>query len=538
MVQPVNLSNRQRTEEILKCGADPSYFIKNYVKIQHPARGLVPFETFPFQDDCLHSFNQFRFNIVLKSRQLGLSTIAAAYCAWLALFYRDKNVLAIATKLSTAMNFTKKVKTMVDSVPDWMKICKYTTTKQSITFSNGSVVTAVPTSEDAGRSEALSVLIVDEAAFIRGFDELWLGLYPTLSTGGSAILLSTPNGVGGQYYKLWVDAEAGLNNFNPIKLPWYVHPERDQSWFDRETRNMSKRAIAQELLCSFESSGDTFLQTETLEWVHANVTDPVSKEGNLARNMWIWDNPQHGKKYVISADVARGNSNDYSAFHVIDYDELEVVAEYMDKIPPDKFGDLLCQVGAFYNDALIAPENNTYGYATCMRIKELKYPHLYYEKCRGDPWAYVPTDDDIPGFSTQTNIRSKMLIHLEQQLRNKHLKIYSQRTFEQFRGFVWVGNKPKAQADCHDDLIMSLAIGTWLCADEAQDVDTNAEEMAKAMLRATGVTRRDVATTFADVNSSLPTRMQILSSGGSPYKAVPMGGIRGFENFDPRWLLK
>lgn len=157
-----NMSRQQIVGEILKCGRDPIYFMKKYCKIQHQVRGLIPFETYDFQDDCVKQFQEHRFNIVLKSRQLGLSTISAAYVLWYAIFKKDKNVLVIATKLATAVNFIKKVKTMLDSLPPWLLLTKFEPTKQSIRFLNGSTITAVPTSPDAGRSEALALLVVDE----------------------------------------------------------------------------------------------------------------------------------------------------------------------------------------------------------------------------------------------------------------------------------------------------------------------------------------------------------------------------------------
>ena len=206
---PATQKQRQ-IKEIIKCGKNPTYFFNKYVKIQHPIKGAIPFKTFDFQDTCVEAFEEHRFNIVLKSRQLGLSTISAAYAAWLAIFHKDKNILVIATKLSVAQNFIRKVKFVINSMPKWLLIPQIVNNnKQALEFSNGSTIKAVPTSEDAGRSEALTLLIVDEAAFVRNFDTLWTGLYPTLSTGGRAIVLSTPNGVGGQYYDLWKQAEVG-----------------------------------------------------------------------------------------------------------------------------------------------------------------------------------------------------------------------------------------------------------------------------------------------------------------------------------------
>ena len=320
------LSRADQVQEIVRCGKDPVYFMKKYAKIQHPKRGTIPFETYPFQDDCVNAFQEHRLNIVLKSRQLGLSTVCAAYAAWLAIFYKDKNVLIIATKLPTAMNMIKKIKVVIQSLPEWLLLPKFEPTKQSISFSNGSTITAIPTSEDAGRSEALSLLIVDEAAVIRDFEDIWTGLAPTISTGGNAIILSTPMGVGGQYYKLWTEAEAGQNDFNPIKLLWDVHPEHDQAWFDKETKSLSKRKIAQEYLCDFITSGDTYLQPDDLSWVRSQIMQPVSREG-FDRNVWVWSPPVAGHTYILSADVSRGDARDYSTFHVIDTADCEVAAE-------------------------------------------------------------------------------------------------------------------------------------------------------------------------------------------------------------------
>lgn len=173
---------RDQVKEIMKCGTDPVYFINKYVKIQHPIKGLIDLKTFSFQQNCLNDFEKYQFNITLKSRQLGLSTISAAYAVWLAIFHREKNILVIATKLSTAMNFIKKVKVALAALPVWLKLPKEVgIAKTEVSFDNGSQIKAIPTSEDAGRSEALSLLIVDEAAFIRDFGSIWTGLYPTLS---------------------------------------------------------------------------------------------------------------------------------------------------------------------------------------------------------------------------------------------------------------------------------------------------------------------------------------------------------------------
>jgi hypothetical protein len=99
------LSKKELVKEIVKCGKDPVYFIDNYCKIAHPTRGQVPFKTWDFQKELLYKFNDYRNNVILKSRQMGISTISAAYVSWMMLFHRDKNILVIATKFSTACKF-------------------------------------------------------------------------------------------------------------------------------------------------------------------------------------------------------------------------------------------------------------------------------------------------------------------------------------------------------------------------------------------------------------------------------------------------
>ena len=116
------LTKKEITKEILKCGKDPVYFINNYAKISHPMHGLIPFKLYDYQADLVEYFNDYRFNLILKARQLGISTITAAYIAWIMMFHRDKNILVIATKFGTAANLVKKVKHMIKNLPDWMKI--------------------------------------------------------------------------------------------------------------------------------------------------------------------------------------------------------------------------------------------------------------------------------------------------------------------------------------------------------------------------------------------------------------------------------
>ena len=166
--------------EFKKCKSDPTYFFNKYCKVVTLEKGLVQFKTYPFQDDIVRDFNKHRNNIVVKARQLGLSTITAAYAVWLVMFYANQNVFIIATKEDIAKNFIDKCKIFIENMPSWLKIQDVQVNKTLIETSKGSKIKAVPTSPSAGRSEAINLLIVDEAAFVKDFETIWTGLRPTL----------------------------------------------------------------------------------------------------------------------------------------------------------------------------------------------------------------------------------------------------------------------------------------------------------------------------------------------------------------------
>lgn len=154
-------------QEFAKCSMSSQYFLSKYSYIQHPIRGKTLFIPYKYQADALKEFQQNDYNIVLKGRQLGFSTLVAGYALWLMLFHKDKNILVIATKQDTAKNLVTKVRYMHANLPVWLRGTCVEDNKLSMRFANGSQIKAVARSKDAGRSEALSLLILDECV---GYD--------------------------------------------------------------------------------------------------------------------------------------------------------------------------------------------------------------------------------------------------------------------------------------------------------------------------------------------------------------------------------
>ena len=430
-------------EEYKRCSQDPVHFMKKYCMIQHPTRGKINFNLYEFQERSLLDLMNHDYNVILKSRQLGISTLTAGYSLWCMLFNEDFNSLVIATKQDVAKNLVTKVRVMHQYLPSWLKGTVIEDNKLSLRLNNGSQIKAVSAAGDAGRSEALSLLVMDEAAFIDKIDEIWASSQQTLATGGRAVILSTPNGTGNFFHKIWTNAESGLNEFNTIKLHWSLHPERDQNWRDRQDELLGPKMAAQECDCDFVSSGNLVIDGTLLQWY-----------------------------YMVVADVARGDASDFSAFHVIDIESVTQVAEYRGQLTPKEFGNMLVAVATEYNEALLVIENANVGWGAIQSAIDRDYQNLYYTyKQDGvvDATTQLTKGYDLkdksqmtPGFTTSSRTRPLLISKLDIYFREKECLVRSKRLIEELKVFIWRGHKAEAQSGYNDDLVMSFAIALWV----------------------------------------------------------------------------
>ena len=477
-------------QQYIKCATDPAYFMKKYCMIQHPIQGKIPFELYDFQEKSVNEFKDNRFNIILKARQLGISTLTAGYALWLMTFHQDKNVLVIATKQEVAKNLVTKVRVMHANLPSWLKQRCVEDNKLNLRYMNGSQIKAVSSGPEAARSEALSLLILDEAAFIDKIDEIWTASQSTLTTGGSCIALSTPNGVGNWFHKTWIEAEEATGMFNPIKLHWTVHPDRNEDWRKEQDTLLGPSSAAQECDCDFLTSGTGVIDAIILEKMRKDLcTEPVEKRG-IDANMWVWEQPNYNKDYIVCADVGRGDSADYSAFHVIELETLTQVAEYKGRINTKDFGNMLVSVATEYNDALLIVENNNIGWATIQQIIDRDYPNLFYTS---KDLQYVDVQHQVtnkhyreekkmvPGFSTTSKTRPLIISKLEEFFREESVVVRSNRLIDELLTFVYINNRAQAMQGYNDDLVMSFAIGLWV-RDTALRLRTQGVELTKKTL--------------------------------------------------------
>jgi hypothetical protein len=458
-------------DEYKKCAVDPIHFMKKYCMIQHPVRGKIPFHLFLFQEKTLTQFKDNRFNVVLKSRQTGISTLCAGFSLWKMIFNSDFNVLVIATKQEVAKNLVTKVRVMHDLLPTWLKGGSMEDNKLSLRLQNGSQIKAIASSPDAGRSEALSLLIFDEAAFIDDIDEIWVSAQSTLSTGGSCIALSTPNGVGNWFHQTWLGAEESRNPFNTIRLHWTVHPERDQKWRDEQEKLLGPKKAAQECDCDFVSSGETVIEPETLMFYKETyVQDPIEKTG-FDGNLWRWEYPNSNGSYMVVADVARGDGADYSTAQVIDIQTATQVAEYKGKVDTKDFGNFLVELSTQYNDALLVIENANIGWACIQQVIDRDYKNLFY---MSKDLKYVDVENQmrnkyraeergmVAGFSTTSKTRPLIISKLDEYFREKSIIVRSTRLIDELFTFIYMNGRAEAMKGYNDDLVMALSISLWV----------------------------------------------------------------------------
>ena len=516
--------------EYIKCATDPIHFFRKYCYITHPIKGRVLFHLYPFQEEVLNDFRNHRFNIINKSRQLGISTLSAGFSLWTMMFNKDKTVLCIATKQETARGMVEKVQFMYDNLPNWLKGNQKPMANNKLSFqlANNSRIVATSAASDAGRSYAVSLLLVDEAAFIEGIDRIYTSIKPTIATGGGIIALSSPNGVGNWFHKMYTEAEIGKNDFKAIKLPWNLHPDRDINWLERERANMSPREFAQEYDCDFLGSGNSVIEPDNLTFYEQTfVQDPIERRF-MGGDFWIWSYPDYSKSYIISADVARGDGSDYSTFHIIDVENCEQVAEYKSQVDTRTFGNMLVSVASEYNNALLVVENANIGWDVVNTIIEKGYPNMYYSpraygEMNVDKWmSKIDNDQTVPGFTTSAKTRPLVVSKMESYLRDRHFTFRSKRLLEELRVFIWMHGKAQAQTGYNDDLVMALGIGLF-----TRDTGVKFRQQGMDLTRAS---LGGISSTGGNYSGA---GMSILPNGvANPYQMEAQHGVE-----DLTWLL-
>jgi|TARA_B100001113_G_scaffold198837_1_gene162854 hypothetical protein len=461
----------ENVKEFLKCKDDPVYFARKYIKIVNVDEGLVPFEMWPFQEKLIKRFHKNRFNICMMPRQTGKSTTSVSYLLHYAIFNDNINIGILANKAATARDLLGRLQTAYENLPKWMQQGIVAWNKGSMDLDNGSKIMAASTSAAAVRGMTFNIIFLDEFAFVPNHiaDDFFSSVYPTISSGKSTkiIIVSTPKGMN-HFYRMWHDAEKGRNEYVPTEVHWSEVPGRDAKWKKQTIANTSEQQFKVEFECEFLGSVDTLIAPSKLKAMAYN--DPVQTNGHLN----VYETPVKGRDYIITVDVARGISKDYSAFVVFDITEFpyRVVAKYRDnEIKPMLFPSVIMDVALAYNEAFVLCEVNDIGDQVASILQfDLEYENVLMCAMRGRSGQIVGTG--FSGKKTQLGVKMSVTVkkvgcsNLKTLIEEDKLQILDYDIISELTTFVQKRQSFEAEEGCNDDLAMCLVIFAWLVAQE------------------------------------------------------------------------
>jgi len=478
--------SKKRIEQVLKCLDDPKYFIENYLKIVTIDKGLVPFEMYDFQRGMVDTFHENRFTICKLPRQSGKSTIIVSYLLHYVLFNDNVNVAILANKSSTARDLLGRLQLAYEHLPKWMQQGVLNWNKGSIELENGSRIVAASTSSSAVRGSTFNIIFLDEFAYVPNniAEEFFSSVYPTISSGKTSkvMIVSTPHGMN-MFYKMWMDATNKRNDYAPVEVHWSEVPGRDEAWKEQTIRNTSEAQFQTEFECEFLGSVDTLINASKIKTMA--VTSP-KRSGGLD----VYEMPKPKNIYVMTVDVSRGISSDYSAFVILDVTQTpyKIVAKYRDNdIKPLVFPSIIERVAKTYNNSFILIEINDLGQQVADNLQfELEYDNMMMVTQRGRSGQVL--GGGFSGRGNQLGLRmtkgTKKIgtSNLKSLIEGDKLIINDFDIISELSTFISKGKSFEAEAGATDDLVMCLVIFSWLANQryfkELTDVDVRGQMFA------------------------------------------------------------
>jgi len=455
----------EQVREYVKCAQDPIYFIENYVKIITLDKGFVQISLYPFQKEAVKDINENRRVIVKAGRQVGKTTMVVGYILWYILFNEDKFVAILANKAPTAREILNRIKVAYESLPLWLQQGVRVWNKGDIELENNCRVMATSTASSAIRGYSISLLYLDEFAFVPSniADEFFTSVYPTISSGTQSKILisSTPNGMN-HYYRMWTEAVEGQNGFKYIEANWRQVPGRDQAWADEQRRVLGEEKFLQEMECEFMGSAGTLLSAAALKSLAFVTPIHVSDIG-----VKIYQQPIKDHNYVIIVDVSRGKGLDYSAFTVLDVSEIpyRLVCIYKDNnISPIVYPSIIKKIGDYYNQAYVLVEINDNG----QQVVDTLFDDYDYEnilstvELKGKmslTWGYG--NKSQRGIRTTKSVKRLGCSILKTLIEGQKLLIQDFDTIAELSTFIAKSGSYEAEDGSHDDLVMTLVLFAW-----------------------------------------------------------------------------
>lgn len=451
--------------EYTKSSIDCAYFIDTYLTIDDvqglgDGSGTTPFRLWPAQVEVVWTLQSVRQCVILKARQLGISWMVCGYVLWRSLFNSGQMVLLFSRGQLEADEMLRRVRVLYERMPDWFRaacpLAREPNASQ-MEWANGSRVLSLPATRHAGSSWTASLAVLDEAAKIQFADDLYTALKPTIDGGGQLIVLSSANGVGNLFHKLWTRAASGVSGFKAIFLPWWERPGRDQAWYDaRVAESPDPTLVKQEYpstsIDAFIASGRLRFDPEWVDAQAANVTDPLPRNAlppALAAipSLAVYMLPVPGRSYVVAGDVAEGlEHRDYSDATILDAATWEEVAALNGHWEPDEYARYLMMLGDAYAAPVIVERNN-HGHAVLATMKLAGYGRVGLGL------------DGRPGWLTNVQTKPQMIDLLATAMRDNLIKVRTAAAIDEMKVYrIKPDGSTGAPAGFNDDRVMSRAI--------------------------------------------------------------------------------
>lgn len=462
----------QQLEELANCSdpiTGPEYFISNFFYIQHPTKGKMLMAPFEYQKRLISTYNNYRKVIAMLSRQCGKTVSAAGYLLWYAMFHPDSTIGIAANKFISASEITQRIRFGYENCPDHIRCGAVDYNKQSITFDNGSRIIAQTTTETTFRGMSISLLYLDEFAFVRPSiaKEFFTSISLTLSTGGRLIMTSTPNSDEDEFATVWrlakktIDefgntTEVGVNGFKAFSAMWNEHPERDEKWLQEQIGTIGEERVRREIFCEFLIFEETLINSSNL--LELKGIEPIRTEGKVR---W-YKEPQEGKTYLVALDPSLGTGGDPAAIQVFQLPEIIQIAEWThNKTPIEKQVEIMSTLTKELDDitknenhVYYTVENNSIGEACLVAIRNFGEDNIA-GTFLSEPAKLGNTRKFRKGLNTTNSPKVAACAQLKHLVEHGKITIYSKALISELKTFIASGAGFEAKLGERDDLVMA-----------------------------------------------------------------------------------
>jgi len=471
----------EHVQEYIRCSQDFDYFCSNYVYIEIPG-GDTLLNPYDKQSELTNLIQKEHYVVVLKSRQIGISTITQAYIAWLIIFH-DNVVAGIVSKDGKeATDFARAIRGMVEKLPLWMKPAKGLVgpgfskrTEQSFILTNGSKVYASPVAPNAPdktfRGKALTFLVIDEAAFIKFVEVAWTSMVSALSTSQmqarkagipyGTLVLSTPNkttGKGKWFFDLYSRSAAHTGIFKEFTIHWrdIKQLSSDPKWYKTQCElfDNDPKKIQQELELKFLPTEGSFFESSTIIKLQEVNIDPIEILKLFNGEVWKFEEPIRGRHYITGVDTAPEYGEDKSGITVWDFESLEQVWEYQTKCLVTDFIKVVKVACSMYPGTLVI-ESNSYGNQVVEAMDQSEFTTMVYHEKRGKIL--------LPGLATTGKTRPLMIDSLYSYISKFPEIVKSKRLALELIGLITkTSGRVEADEGTHDDLALATSCAFYV----------------------------------------------------------------------------